>query len=75
MYHKYNADKDFEVSQAEDTEAKSEFLRQRDFLERTVATLHAQVNFANTFKRIWLNFAVFRPPKTPVHSVTTRYDL
>ncbi|XP_030754252.1 cilia- and flagella-associated protein 57 isoform X2 [Sitophilus oryzae] len=42
MYHKYNADKDFEVSQAEDTEAKSEFLRQRDFLERTVATLHAQ---------------------------------
>lgn len=51
MYHKYNADKDFEVSQAEDTEAKSEFLRQRDFLERTVATLHAQVNFANTFLR------------------------
>ncbi|CAH1131991.1 unnamed protein product [Ceutorhynchus assimilis] len=42
MYHKYNADKDFEVSQAEDTEAKSEFLRQRDFLERTVSTLHAQ---------------------------------
>lgn len=48
MYHKYNADKDFEVSQAEDTEAKSEFLRQRDFLERTVATLHAQVSQSNT---------------------------
>lgn len=43
MYHKYNADKDFEVTQAEDTEAKSEFLRQRDFLERTVSTLHYQV--------------------------------
>nr|XP_023027258.1 cilia- and flagella-associated protein 57-like [Leptinotarsa decemlineata] len=42
MYHKYNADKDFEVTQAEDTEAKSEFLRQRDFLERTVSTLHYQ---------------------------------
>ncbi|CAH1154655.1 unnamed protein product [Phaedon cochleariae] len=42
MYHKYNADKDFEVTQAEDTEAKSEFLRQRDFLERTVSTLHFQ---------------------------------
>ncbi|KAG5880638.1 hypothetical protein JTB14_037290 [Gonioctena quinquepunctata] len=42
MYHKYNADKDFEVTQAEDTEAKSEFLRQRDFLERTVSTLHSQ---------------------------------
>ncbi|XP_060521926.1 cilia- and flagella-associated protein 57 [Cylas formicarius] len=42
MYHKYNADKDFEVIQAEDTEAKGEFLRQREFLERTVATLHKQ---------------------------------
>lgn len=45
MYHKYNADKDFEVTQAEDTEARSEFLRQRDFLERTVSTLHYQVHF------------------------------
>ncbi|XP_057670540.1 cilia- and flagella-associated protein 57 [Diorhabda carinulata] len=42
MYHKYNADKDFEVTQQEDTEAKNEFLRQRDFLERTVSTLHDQ---------------------------------
>ncbi|KAJ8986164.1 hypothetical protein NQ317_005638 [Molorchus minor] len=42
MYHKYNADKDFEITQAEDTEAKNEFLRQREFLERTVATLHSQ---------------------------------
>ncbi|XP_050501847.1 cilia- and flagella-associated protein 57 [Diabrotica virgifera virgifera] len=42
MYHKYNADKDFEATQKEDTEAKNEFLRQRDFLERTVATLHEQ---------------------------------
>ncbi|XP_066249993.1 cilia- and flagella-associated protein 57 [Euwallacea similis] len=42
MYHKYNADKDFEVMLAESTEAKSEFLRQRDFLERTVAVLNAR---------------------------------
>lgn len=44
MYHKYNADKDFELTQAEDTDAKNEFLRQRDFLERTVFTLQQQVN-------------------------------
>lgn len=43
MYHKYNADKDFAVTQAEDVEAKNEFLRQRDFLERTVRTLKQQV--------------------------------
>ncbi|CAH2006904.1 unnamed protein product [Acanthoscelides obtectus] len=48
MYHKYDADKDFEVTQAEDTEAKSEFLRQRDFLERTVATLHYQATKSTT---------------------------
>ncbi|KAL1494188.1 hypothetical protein ABEB36_009827 [Hypothenemus hampei] len=42
MYHKYNADKEFEVSQAEDSDAKNEFLRQRDFLERTVSKLHTQ---------------------------------
>lgn len=48
MYHKYNADKDFEVAQQEDTEAKSEFLRQRDFLERAVSTLHYQVLFVLT---------------------------
>ncbi|KAJ8957344.1 hypothetical protein NQ318_004823 [Aromia moschata] len=34
MYHKYNADKDFEITQAEDTEAKSEFLRQREFFRK-----------------------------------------
>ncbi|CAG9863767.1 unnamed protein product [Phyllotreta striolata] len=44
MYCKYNTDKDFEVAQQEDTEAKSEFLRQRDFLERAVATLHHQAS-------------------------------
>lgn len=43
MYHKYNADKDFELAQAEDTEAKNEFLRQRDFLERTIKILQKQV--------------------------------
>nr|CAH7744511.1 unnamed protein product [Callosobruchus chinensis] len=48
MYHKYDADKDFEVTQAEDTEAKSEFLRQRDFLERTVSTLHVQATKSTT---------------------------
>lgn len=44
MFHKYNADKDFEISQAEDIEARNEFLRQRAFLERTVKTLQDQVN-------------------------------
>lgn len=44
MYHKFNIDEDFELSQAEDTEVKSEFLRQREFLERTVASLQMQVN-------------------------------
>lgn len=43
MYHKYNADRDFAATQAEDVEAKNEFLRQRDFLERTVKTLKLQV--------------------------------
>lgn len=43
MYHKYNADKDFALTQAEDFEAKNEFLRQRDFLERTVRSLQKQV--------------------------------
>lgn len=44
MYHKYNADRDFAATQAEDVEAKNEFLRQRDFLERTVKTLKLQVS-------------------------------
>ncbi|XP_066140488.1 cilia- and flagella-associated protein 57 [Euwallacea fornicatus] len=44
MYHKYDAGKDFEVMLTESTETKNEFLRQRDFLERTVAALNAQAN-------------------------------
>lgn len=44
MYHKYNIDEDFALAQAEDTEVKSEFLRQREFLERTVSSLQTQVN-------------------------------
>lgn len=43
MFHKHNADKDFETMRLEDEEAKGEFLRQRDFLEQTVHTLQAQV--------------------------------
>lgn len=43
MYHKYNADKDFAATQQEDIEVKNEFLRQREFLERTVKTLKQQV--------------------------------
>lgn len=48
MYHKYNADKDFTLIQAEDFETKNEFLRQRDFLERTVKTLKNQVSKQST---------------------------
>ncbi|XP_045476478.1 cilia- and flagella-associated protein 57 [Harmonia axyridis] len=43
IYHKYNADKDFAMTQEEDKEAKGEFLRQREFLERTVSTLKERV--------------------------------
>ncbi|XP_031354286.1 cilia- and flagella-associated protein 57 [Photinus pyralis] len=43
MYHKYNADKDFDVIRVEEGEARNEFHRQRDFLERTVKTLQQQV--------------------------------
>lgn len=43
MYLKYNADKDFALTQAEDFESKNEFLRQREFLERTVKSLQKQV--------------------------------
>lgn len=44
MYHKYNPDVNFTVSQAEDTEVKNEFMRQREFLERTATKLQKQVN-------------------------------
>ncbi|RZC27649.1 WD repeat-containing protein 65 [Asbolus verrucosus] len=44
MYHKFNIDEDFELTQAEDSEVKTEFLRQREFLERTVTSLQMQVN-------------------------------
>ncbi|KAK5641374.1 hypothetical protein RI129_009921 [Pyrocoelia pectoralis] len=43
MYHKYNADKDFDIIRVEEGEATNEFHRQRDFLERTVKTLQQQV--------------------------------
>lgn len=43
MYHKYNADRDFAATQAEDAKSKNKFLRQRDFLEKTSKTLRQQV--------------------------------
>ncbi|KAF5270192.1 hypothetical protein FQR65_LT05672 [Abscondita terminalis] len=48
MYHKYNADSEFAVTHAEEAEAKHEFLRQRDFLERTIKTLQQQVTKYST---------------------------
>ncbi|CAH0564937.1 unnamed protein product [Brassicogethes aeneus] len=42
MYHKYNPDVDFTVTQAEDTDVKNEFMRQREFLERTSNKLQKQ---------------------------------
>lgn len=62
MYHKYNADKDFAVSQAEDVEAKNEFLRQRDFLERTVRTLKQQVSWIS-WTCLFLLFTFSTPQK------------
>ncbi|XP_022907952.2 cilia- and flagella-associated protein 57 [Onthophagus taurus] len=44
MYHTYNTDKDFEIMLAEDRDAKNEFLRQRDFLEKTIKSLQTQIN-------------------------------
>lgn len=49
MYHQYNADEDFALIRSEEYEMKSEFLRQRDFLERTVSTLQSQVRNHNYF--------------------------
>lgn len=54
MYHKYNEDKDFELTQAEDIESKNEFLRQRDFLERTVKTLQLQVRIRSLCTFVFL---------------------
>lgn len=48
MYLKYNADKDFALTQAEDFESKNEFLRQREFLERTVKSLQKQVTITRS---------------------------
>lgn len=74
MYHKYNADKDFAVSQAEDVEAKNEFLRQRDFLERTVRTLKQQVpnNFQIVNPSLILLFSD-RLPRAAQRAEQTRY--
>lgn len=49
MYHKHNADKDFAITHAEDAEAKKEFMRQRDFLERSVKALRAQVTKSKSY--------------------------
>ncbi|KAF5287488.1 hypothetical protein FQA39_LY04116 [Lamprigera yunnana] len=43
MYHKYSVDKEFEIIHAEEEQAKNEFLRQREFLERNVKTLQLQI--------------------------------
>lgn len=43
LYHKYSADDEFVRSRAADQAAECEFIRQRDFLEKTVASLKKQV--------------------------------
>lgn len=43
MYHRYNDSKDFQISQIEDSDAKNEFIRQREYLERTVRGLKKAV--------------------------------
>lgn len=39
LYHRYNQEKDFERGRVHDQEAETEFMRQREHLERTVAGL------------------------------------
>lgn len=46
IYQRYNGDGDF-VVQTEDVEAKNEFMRQRDFLEKTIKDLKQEVRVVN----------------------------
>jgi len=48
LYHKYSADDEFLRSRKADQAAQCEFIRQRNFLERTVMSLKRQV-FRNTY--------------------------
>ncbi|PSN49348.1 hypothetical protein C0J52_04287 [Blattella germanica] len=43
LYHKYSQDSDFVTSRGEDIDAQTEFMRQREHLERTVTSLKKQV--------------------------------
>ncbi|XP_050451189.1 cilia- and flagella-associated protein 57 [Cataglyphis hispanica] len=43
LYHKYSADDEFLRSRKADVDAQCEFIKQRDYLERTVASLRKQV--------------------------------
>lgn len=48
LYHKYSADDEFLRSRKADVDAQCDFIKQRDHLERTVASLKKQV-FKDTF--------------------------
>ncbi|KMQ89315.1 wd repeat-containing protein 65 [Lasius niger] len=43
LYHKYSADDEFLRSRKADVDAQCEFIKQRDYLERTIASLKKQV--------------------------------
>lgn len=43
MHHKYNADKEFAITQEEDCDIKNEFQKQRYYLEKTVDDLKKTV--------------------------------
>lgn len=44
LYHKYSADDEFLRSREADVDAQCEFIKQRDYLERTIASLKKQVS-------------------------------
>jgi predicted transcriptional regulator len=44
LYHKYSQDSDFFKSHAQDTDVQAEFMRQREHLERTVASIKQKVH-------------------------------
>jgi hypothetical protein len=51
LYKKYSKDTSFNRSQGQDVEAQTEFMRQREHLERTVASLKQQVYKGTSGKR------------------------
>lgn len=51
MYHKYGQDTGFIRSQGQDVKAQMEFMRQREHLEHTVASLKRQVYKGTSGKR------------------------